>query len=168
MRAQSAVAASPEAGELPFTMACRPPFLTVGFAAPQRTLGWSLLHPGFAEVRDVVWVEVRNADLGLATDARAFLQARLAEAGRPSAIGLMTSRDIRRHRFARRSVDTVAAACVATVGLSNAERIGSRRAPRPHFGTINTLVHVDAAGRVDARRSVKALAGSTSGRKDGK
>lgn len=145
MHAQAAVAAPPAADGASFTVDCRPPFLTVRFAAPQRTLGWSLLHPGFAVVRDVVWVEVRNADLGLAIDAEAFLRSRLAEAGRPSALGLMTSRDIRQHQVTRRTVEEVAASCVATVGLSNAERVGSRRAPRPHFGTINTLVHVDRA-----------------------
>lgn len=143
MRAQTAVSAEAGPAETSFTVTSRPPFLTVGFAAPQRTLGWSLLHPGFAEVSDVVWVEVRNADLGLATDAHAFLQRRLAEAGRPGALGLMTSRDIRKFQLVQRTVDGVTASCLATVGLSNAERIGHRRGARPHFGTINTLVHVD-------------------------
>ncbi len=125
-----------------FTLDCVPPFLTVRFDEPQRTLGWSLLHPGFAVARDIVWVEVRNRDLGPSVDPLAFLAARLAEAGRPDALAFMTSRDISRHHCARREVEGIAATCVTTVGLANAERVGARKARAPHAGTINTLVHV--------------------------
>jgi adenosylcobinamide amidohydrolase len=127
---------------VPFAIDCAPPFLTARFAAPQRTLGWSLLHPGIAVVADVVWVEVRNGDLGSSVDPQAFLKARLAEAGLPHALAFMTSRDIRRHHFCRRRADAVEAACLTTVGLSNGERVGSRKACGPHVGTINTLLHV--------------------------
>jgi adenosylcobinamide amidohydrolase len=127
---------------MPFAVDCAPPFLKVRFAEPQRTLGWSLLHPGFAVVSDIVWVEVRNSDLGPSTDPSTFLRARLAEAELPGALGFMTSRDIRRHHLGRRCVDTVEAACLTTVGLSNGERVGSRKMQRSPAGTINTLVHV--------------------------
>jgi adenosylcobinamide amidohydrolase len=126
----------------PFTIECAPPFLTVRFDEPQRTLGWSLLHPGFAPARDVVWVEVRNRDLGPSVDPLQFLAARLTEAGLPDALAFMTSRDISRHHRAERSVEGVTATCVTTVGLANAERVGFRKARAPHAGTINTLVHV--------------------------
>lgn len=123
-------------------MECLPPLLTVRFAVPQRTLGWSLLHPGFAVVTEVVWVEVRNSDLGPSVDPQAFLRGRLAEAQHPQALAFMTSRDIRRHHLRRTRVEAVEAACLTTVGLSNAERVGARRSAVPHAGTINTLVHV--------------------------
>lgn len=128
--------------ESPFAVECAPPFLTVRFAAPQRTLGWSLLYPGFVVVSEVVWVEVHNSDLGPSVDPSDFLRARLARSGRAGALGFMTSRDIRRHHFCQRQVDGVEAACLTTVGLSNAERVGSRKVRAPHAGTINTLVHV--------------------------
>lgn len=54
----------------------------------------------------------------------------------------MTSRDIRRHHFCRRRAGAVEAACLTTVGLSNGERVGSRKSHGLHAGTINTLVHV--------------------------
>ena len=130
--------------DAPFAIDCAPPFLTARFAEPQRTLGWSLLHPGFAIVSDIVWVEVRNSDLGPSIDPQAFLRVRLADAGLPNALGFMTSRDIRRHHLCRRRVEDVEAACLTTVGLSNGERVGSRKAYGPHVGTINTLVHVSA------------------------
>lgn len=126
----------------PFTIECTPPFLTVRFDEPQRTLGWSLLHPGFAVARDIVWVEVRNRDLGPSVDPREFLVARLTEAGLPDALAFMTSRDIRRYHRVKRDVEDVSATCVTTVGLANAERVGARKARAPHAGTINTLVHV--------------------------
>ena len=128
----------------PFVVTCAPPFLTVRFAAPQRTLGWSLLHPGFAVVNDVVWVEVRNSDLGLSVDPEAYLKARVAESGLANALAFMTSRDIRRHQLCRRRAESVEAACLTTVGLSNGERVGSRKRHSRHAGTINTLVHVSS------------------------
>lgn len=143
MRPDTALEARRDPLDMPFALECAPPFLTARFAVPQRTLGWSLLHPGFAVVSDVVWVEVRNSDLGPSTDPRAFLKARLAESGLPHALAFMTSRDIRRHHLCLRRVEGVAAACLTTVGLSNGERVGSRKAyGPPHAGTINTLVHV--------------------------
>jgi len=119
-----------------------PPFLTARFAEPQRTLGWSLLHPGFAIVIDVVWVEIRNSDLGPSTDPNAFLKARLAQSGLPNALAFMTSRDIRRHHSCRWRAGAVEATCLTTVGLSNGERVGARKSHAPHAGTINTLLHV--------------------------
>jgi adenosylcobinamide amidohydrolase len=126
----------------PFACVCARPFLIVRFGAPQRALGWSMLHPGFSTVREVVWVEVRDSDLGPDIDAHAFLRARLAEAGALSALAFMTSRDIRRHHFRRRRVEGVESACLTTVGLSNGERVGARKPVRAWTGTINTLVHV--------------------------
>jgi adenosylcobinamide amidohydrolase len=128
--------------EMPFVVECASPLLMARFAAPQRTLGWSLLHPGFALARDVVWVEVRNKDLGLSVDPQAFLRARLGEAGLPEALAFMTSRDIRRHQLCTRHAEDVMATCLTTVGLSNGERIGSRKSRQPGVGTINTLLHV--------------------------
>jgi adenosylcobinamide amidohydrolase len=136
----------PEPLDAPFAVRCAPPFLVAHFDAPQRTLGWSLLHPGFAIARDVVWLEVRDGDLGPAVDARAFLESRLQQAGFGGALAFMTSRDVRRHRLCRREAEGIVAACLTTVGLTNGERVGARRtqAPHvgPHVGTINTLVHV--------------------------
>jgi len=126
----------------PFSIHCAPPLLTARFFAPQRTLGWSLLHPGFATIRDVVWLEIRGRDLPPDVDPAALLRAKLAEIGLPDALAFMTARDIRRHHLARHGVEDVATVCLTTVGLANGERIGSRRPLRAAAGTINTLVHV--------------------------
>jgi adenosylcobinamide amidohydrolase len=126
----------------PFALHCAPPFLIARLASPHRALGWCLLHPGFSVVRDVVWVEVRNADLGPGVDPAALLRTKLAEARVPDALAFMTSRDVSRWRLSEARVDDVHAACLTTVGLSNAERIGERRHARAVAGTINTLVRV--------------------------
>ncbi len=126
----------------PFAVHCAPPFLTVRFAGPQRALSWSLLHPGFATIREVVWVEVHNRELGPDVDVRGFLKGKLAAVGLPNALALMTSRNVRRGRLLATTVEGVEATCLTTVGLSNGERVGARRPARALVGTINTLVHV--------------------------
>ncbi len=130
-----------DARAAPFSIHCAPPFLTARFFAPQRTLGWSPLHPGFATIRDVVWLEIRGCDLPPDVDPAALLRAKLAEIGLPDALAFMTARDIGRHHLARHGVEDVATVCLTSVGLANGERIGSRRPLRAAAGTINTLVH---------------------------
>jgi adenosylcobinamide amidohydrolase len=126
----------------PFVIQCKRPFLIARLSSPHRTLGWSLLHPGFAIIRDVVWVEVRSRDLGPGVDPTILLKTKLVEAGFPDALAFMTSRDVTRWRFSEARVEDVEAACLTTVGLSNGERVGSRRSQRAAAGTINTLVRV--------------------------
>ena len=55
--------------------------------------GGVLLHPGFATIRDVVWVEVRGADL-VGVDPKALLRAKLAAHGLPDALAFMTARNV--------------------------------------------------------------------------
>jgi adenosylcobinamide amidohydrolase len=128
----------------PFTFSCAPPFLTARFSGPRRTLGWSMLHPGFATVREIVWVEVRDRDLTPDVDAFALLRGKLAAIGLPEALAFMTSRDIGRHHFRQSRVEEIEAACLTTVGLSNGERIGARKPIPARVGTVNTLVHVSS------------------------
>lgn len=127
---------------LPFVFDCDPPFLTVRFKEPQDTLGWTLVKGGFSSAREFAWLEVSNRDLAPEIDPVEFLADRLRARGIPDAVAFLTSRDVRRHHISGIDVEDVQATCVATVGLSNGERIGARRmignAPA---GTINILVH---------------------------
>jgi adenosylcobinamide amidohydrolase len=127
----------------PFALDCAPPFLVIRFDDVHRTLGWSITKPGFQRVREIVWLEVRDADLSPAVDPLAFLGERLASRGLAEAAAFMTARDVRRHHLARSHVGEIVATCVTTVGLSNAERVGSRRQNGARrAGTINTLLHL--------------------------
>ncbi|MBS0521283.1 MAG: adenosylcobinamide amidohydrolase [Proteobacteria bacterium] len=129
---------------MPYTVEQAPEYLAVRFPEAQRTLGWTLLHPGFALVDTVAWIEVRNADLTPEIDAAAFLRDRLRRHQLDHALAFMTARNIGRHHAKQVRVEDVVATCLTTVGLANGERIGSRRPVRSRVGTINTLVHVSA------------------------
>ncbi|MEM1276594.1 MAG: adenosylcobinamide amidohydrolase [Pseudomonadota bacterium] len=122
------------------------PWLIASFDRPLRALSWSLNRPGFVLATRVVWREVRNADLPVDLDASGWFNNTLIAAGYRDAIGLITSRDVQRYVTAQSVCDHVTAEVVATVGLSNAERVGHRRAVIPATtGTINTLVSVSTA-----------------------
>lgn len=131
---------------LPFQLELRPPFLIVRFDAEQRILGWSLTKPGFSTARDVVWLEVRDADLGPHVDPVDFIRAKLSAQGLDDAAAFMTAREIARHHVAQSRIGRAVVTCVTTVGLTNGERVGERRQSHDCVaGTINTLVHVSHA-----------------------
>ncbi|MEM9736389.1 MAG: adenosylcobinamide amidohydrolase [Pseudomonadota bacterium] len=120
------------------------PWLVADLGAALRVLSWSLTKPGFVEARRIVWREVRNADLPEDLDAEAWLRAELAAAGHAEAVAFLTSRDIRRVSHMSHEVEGVWAETVATVGLSNAERVGHRRTHPQGPGTINIALQLSA------------------------
>lgn len=131
---------------LPFHLRCDRPLLVTEFAQPQRMLSWAMTRPGFRTSRNVAWLEVRNLDLSRDVDPFVFLEDRMALAGLADAIALMTSRDVRRHHLAQARAGDVVATCLATVGLSNALRVGMPSGASPSGpGTINLMVHVSQA-----------------------
>jgi len=128
---------------LPFTLACEPPFLIVDLESSHQTLGWSVTKPGFALGRQIAWLEVRNSDLSTNIEPVAYLREKLSSRDLGEAIAFMTSRDIRRYRLEQSRAGRVTATCVATVGLSNGERVGKRRQGSiANLGTINLFIHV--------------------------
>lgn len=139
--AQAAIAA--------FTLEHDPPWLVARFPVAQRMLSWAINRPGWQECDRVAWLQVTNADLPRGTDPADYLQRRLDACGLGDAVGLMTSSPVERFCTAEASVDRVHAACLTTLGLSNAERVGVRRTDRvapparpAAVGTINTLCSV--------------------------
>ena len=118
------------------------PWLDVPLPARLRTLGWCLNAPGFGWAEAVHWREVRDADLGPGRDAPAWLAAELARTGRRGPC-FVTSRDVRAFVQRAASAEGAGAWAVATVGLSNAERIGARAAAAVAAGTINVLAVAD-------------------------
>jgi adenosylcobinamide amidohydrolase len=126
-----------------FSVSCTGPFLVAEFAAPQAMLSWSLTRPGFVTARKVAWLHVRNDDLPLGVDPAELLETRMAAAGHRDAVHLMTSRDVGHHHLATALSGAAAAACLATVGLGNAARVGSPPMAGRPLGTINLLAHVD-------------------------
>lgn len=127
-----------------FSVTCARPLLLATFPAPRRLTGWAINRPGVTVADRVAWLEVRDADLPEGCDPVAVLESRLAALGAAGAVGLLTARDVRAHHHVRAVAGGVSAACLATVGLSNASRVGAGRTDwrPPKAGTINLLASV--------------------------
>lgn len=129
-----------EAGAL-FATRCARPWLVARFDRPQRMLSWAMARPGFQTADQVAWLEVEDRDLPIGGDPAELLAARLRGEGLADAVGMMTSRDVRRRRLAEAISGEVSALCLATVGLGNAARVGAPSPPRVEgWGTVNLLV----------------------------
>lgn len=123
---------------------CDRPWLQVRLPQPMPVLSWAPLGGGRQVADSVLWREVRDADLTRDFDAVAWLGAQVAARDEAGAVAFLTSRDVRRFVMRDCTVDGVGVACVATVGLTNAERIGQRLgAPILSHGTINILAVTD-------------------------
>ncbi|WP_020185642.1 adenosylcobinamide amidohydrolase [Methylopila sp. 73B] len=124
-----------------FLVSCARPWLAARFVRPQRMLSWALARPGFQTASEVAWLEVEDDDLPVTVDPAALLASRMREAGFCDAVGMMTSRDVRRRCVAGAASGGASAGCLATVGLGNAARVGAP-SPRPRdaWGTVNLLV----------------------------
>lgn len=120
------------------------PWLEMRFLEPRQVLSWTLNAPGFHTAERILWREVRNADLTPDLDVGAWLDAELAARGAQDVPCFLTSRNIEAFETSHVTVEGVTARCVATVGLSNAERVGRRMAYDPaQWGTINIAVELD-------------------------
>jgi adenosylcobinamide amidohydrolase len=120
------------------------PWLELDLGAPQRVLSWSLTNPGFVTARKILWREVRNADLPQDLDVLDWYRTELAGRGDADVVAMLTSRTLDAYEVAEVEVEGIRAFCVATVGLSNAERIGHRLDRSGHdWGTINVALHLD-------------------------
>ncbi|SNX74616.1 adenosylcobinamide hydrolase [Cereibacter ovatus] len=121
------------------------PWLVADLPRPMRVTSWAPHRPGLVETNRIVWREVRDEDLGPGFDAEGWLGAAMAARGWAGAVGLLTSRDLSAYHLAQAAAGGVRAACLATVGLGNAESVGRRIGTAPHVGTVNIAVAVDTA-----------------------
>lgn len=127
-----------------------PPWLCFDLGAPHRVLSWAPYRPGFVTAEQILWREVRNADLPEDLDAHAWLAAEVAALDGPEAVCFLTSRDIRAHHMRQVQVGGALAQVVATVGLSNAERVGTRLdRSGTDWGTINIAVRLGGGSYAD-------------------
>jgi adenosylcobinamide amidohydrolase len=140
------------------TITLHHPWLDWKFGADHRIFGWPLNMPGFSRANRVIWRQLRNADLPPDLEVQPWLAAELAARGAQDAPCFLTSRRIDAYCHRQVQVGEVQVECVATVGLSNAERVGARvdRSGRDwdrdlgaSFGTINVAARV-TTGLTDA------------------
>ncbi|MBC2887175.1 adenosylcobinamide amidohydrolase [Ochrobactrum sp. CM-21-5] len=145
-----------------FSIDCSDRVLAANFPDPQTILSWSLTRPGFVTARSVAWLEVRDDDLSIDVDPAKLLTQKLAAAGYGNAVQMMTSRAVGKHHLAERWSGEITAACLATVGLSNAGRVGHALSTTAVAGTINLLVHVNVSLSLAAH--IEALSIATAAR----
>ncbi len=119
--------------------------LLVEFDSAQRVLSWALHHGGPRLASRVVWLEVCNAELGPDVDPVALTHQRLTTLGAIDAVGMLTSRDLKHYVVNEVAQDGEQARCVATVGLSNALRVGDPPGRPARTGTINLLCWTSVA-----------------------
>jgi len=125
------------------------PWLEYDLGTEHQVLSWAVNRPGYQRARRILWREIRNADLPRELNVADWLARELERRGAQDAICLLTSRRIDRHVLRQGTENGVAAEAIATVGLSNAERVGCRmdrtgrdwnRDLGAGFGTINIAV----------------------------
>lgn len=117
-----------------------PPWLVADLGRVRRVLSFAPHRPGFRSARHILIRQVRDADLTPDLDAMGWLGAEMARIGHAGDVGMMTSRGLHHHRLAQAGP----VACLATVGLGNAERVGRRRmVPSGGYGTINIALLVE-------------------------
>ncbi|MCF6433009.1 adenosylcobinamide amidohydrolase [Leisingera sp. MMG026] len=131
------------------------PWIEFDLGEEMQVLSWAVNRPGLVTARRILWREVRNSDLPRDLDVTEWFAGELAQRGGGDAVAFLTSRDVRRYCEAMAEVEGIQAHAVATVGLSNAERVGSRMdyAGR-NWGTINVALRLSEgltlAGLIEA------------------
>lgn len=121
------------------------PWLSFDLGQPMDVLSWSINLPGFVQTSQILWREVSNADLPQGMDVRLWLADELKRRQSEDAVVLLTSRAIERFETRTARAGAVEARAVATVGLSNGERVGTRvDYGGRDWGTINVAVRVGA------------------------
>lgn len=139
------------------------PWLCLDLARDMPVLSWAVNRPGQVVAGRILWREVRNADLPVDLDVEDWLDRELTARHALDAVCFLTSCDIGRHVDRSATAGPVTARAVATVGLSNAERVGTRLpADARGWGTINVAVEIDT-GLTDAAR-IEALSIATQAR----
>ena len=135
------------------------PWLTLDLGADMPVLSWAVNRPGRVRARRILWREVRNADLPEHLDATDWLDAQLAARAARDAVCFLTSCDIAQFTEGHAEADGITAHAVATVGLSNAESVGTRLPRAAHgWGTINIAVEIGAGLTEVARLEALSIA----------
>lgn len=126
------------------TVTLERPWLEFDLGAEMQVFSWAINRPGFVRARRIVWREVRNADLPADLDAGEWLDTELRNRRAHDAVAFLTSRNIQFFDEVTATVGDVTAHAVATVGFSNAERVGHRvDRTGNNWGTINVALRLN-------------------------
>ncbi|MEY8839448.1 adenosylcobinamide amidohydrolase [Cribrihabitans sp. XS_ASV171] len=125
------------------------PWLSFDLGCEMEVLSWAINRPGQVRACQILWRELRNADLPPDLDVVGWAEATLRARGSEKEVLFLTSRDVTTYEERRVRVGAAQAHAVATVGLSNGERVGARvdysgRDWDGGWGTINVAVRLDS------------------------
>ena len=123
-------------------LTCDPPWLVAELGGSHAVASWAIVGGGLKHAERVVWLQVRDAELGPDVDPVQILEERLSRLGLEHAVCLLTSSDLIHHQLIRREISGTIAEAVTTVGLSNRLAVGDLPS-RGVVGTINLLVVVN-------------------------
>ena len=121
---------------------CNRPWLTFDLGEEMQVLSWAINRPGLVFANRILWREVRDADLPPELDVEQWLAVELSARNDVASVCFLTSRDVRCHEIKEALAGELRAEVVATVGLSNAERVGFRQSSRARWGTINIAIRL--------------------------
>lgn len=107
-------------------------------------LSWAVQGGGRRRADTVAWYRVQAQDLAPPVDPRQFLRQKLLERSIPDAVGLLTSANLDSHADMEKVCEGLRVRALATVGLSNALRVGDPLRPAVPVGTINLLCHISS------------------------
>lgn len=118
-----------------------PPWLSLDLGQDMQVLSWAPHNGGLTRTSRILWREVRDSDLTADLDPHAWLAEELAARGAGDAVCFLTSRTLGAAVHRKAEAGEVTAEAVATVGLSNAERVGTRLDRVGNgLGTINVAL----------------------------
>lgn len=119
---------------------------------------WAVVGGGQTRTDTVAWYRVTKAELKPPLDPRQFLTARLAEASIPKAVGLLTSADLDLYGESEITREGITVHTLATVGITNALRVGDPPRSAEPVGTVNLLCRISRALSKEAFLEALALA----------
>jgi len=117
-------------------------WLTMEFGELHQILSWAIVNGGMTRSHHIAWHEVGKNGLGSGIDPRVFLKEKIKQKGMDKAVGLLTSADLNSFIDIEKEFCQNSARCIATVGMSNALRIGDLPRSSEHVGTINIAVQL--------------------------
>lgn len=119
------------------------PWLDFDLGQDHSVLSWAINRPGFCVSRHITWREVRDAEFTFDFDVDGWLATELTKTKRDRHVVLLTSRDVGSYETCSHRIEDITAKAVVTVGLSNGERVGTRRqGQRMQYGTVNIALQL--------------------------
>ncbi|MFZ9594621.1 MAG: adenosylcobinamide amidohydrolase [Bdellovibrionia bacterium] len=141
----------------------RPPilhgkWLEVPFARPHSILSWAIWGGGWKKSPSVLWYQVTDQELSVGLDPMDYYGKKLHQRGFPvQSVGFLTSAPLDSFCHSLHQAQGIWVRAVATVGLSNALRIGDPSFQQIHAGTINLLLQTSVPLSLEASLEAVSL-----------